>query len=141
VGGFLLDANVLIALVWPRHEFHGKVGTWFARHSRAGWSTCPFTQAAFVRILCNPAFSSDALTPGNAIRLLEANINLPHHQFWPDSLDIPKALHSIGVRLNGHQQVTDAYLLAIASHHRGRLATLDRAIPVWAGKAAVEVVE
>ncbi len=26
----------------------------------------------------------------------------------------------------GHQQVTDAYLLALAIHHKGRLATLDR---------------
>lgn len=141
MAGYLLDANVLIALAWPKHQFHGKVGTWFARHSRAGWSTCPFTQAAFVRILCNPAFSSDALTPENALRLLEANINLPSHQFWPDSLDVPSALDSIQGRLTGHQQVTDAYLLALASHHRGKLATLDKAIPAWAGNAVVEVVE
>ena len=53
---FLLDANLLIALAWPEHEAHNRAGSWFARHSRSGWATCPFTQAAFVRILSNPAF-------------------------------------------------------------------------------------
>jgi hypothetical protein len=31
-------------------------------------------------------------------------------------------------RLAGHQQVTDAYLLGLAVHKKGKLATMDRAI-------------
>jgi predicted nucleic acid-binding protein len=27
----------------------------------------------------------------------------------------------------GHQQITDAYLLGLAIHHKGKLVTLDRA--------------
>jgi predicted nucleic acid-binding protein len=29
----------------------------------------------------------------------------------------------------GHRQVTDAYLLGLAIHHKGRLVTLDRGVP------------
>jgi len=141
VGAFLLDANVLIALAWPEHEFHEKAGRWFAAHSRTGWATCPFTQAAFVRTLSNPAFSPDALTPENALRVLESNLLLPTHQFWADSLSVPDALKRIEGRLTGHRQITDAYLLGLAIHHRGRLVTFDRGIRTLGARTAVEVIE
>lgn len=32
--------------------------------------------------------------------------------------------------LHGHRQVTDAYLLALATTNRGRFATLDQSIPI-----------
>ena len=136
---FLLDANVLIALAWPEHEFHEKVGRWFMRHSRAGWATCPFTQAAFVRVLSNPAFSSEALTPENALRVLESNLLLPGHHFWANSISVPDGIRIIGARLTGHRQITDAYLLALALHHKGKLATLDKGIAAWAD-GAVELI-
>jgi len=141
VAVFLLDANVLIALAWPEHEFHEKVGRWFMRHSRAGWATCPFTQAAFVRVLSNPAFSSDALTPENALRVLESNLLLPGHHFWTNSISVPDGIRNSGARLTGHRQITDAYLLGLAIHHKGKLATLDKGIGAWGTGAAVEVIE
>jgi uncharacterized protein len=140
VGAFLLDANVLIALAWPEHVCHKTVGRWFVRHSAAGWATCPFTQAAFVRMLSNPAFSVNALTPENALRVLESNLLLPGHHFWTDSISVPEALRAIDGRFRGHQQVTDAYLLGLAIHHKGRVATLDRAIRAWGNESTVEVI-
>lgn len=137
---FLLDSNVLIALAWPAHEFHHKVGRWFARHSGAGWATCPFTQAAFVRILSNPAFSINALTPTNALCVLEANLKLPGHQFWPDSIPVVEAMKNVEARLTGHRQITDAYLVSLAVRNRGKLATLDEGIGAWGSQAAVEVI-
>ena len=125
---FLLDANLLIALAWPEHEAHNRAGSWFARHSRSGWATCPFTQAAFLRILSNPAFSPRALSPQNAIAVLAANLKLPGHRFWTDSLSIADALERFGKRIIGHRQITDAYLLALSIHQKGRLATLDESI-------------
>jgi uncharacterized protein len=35
--------------------------------------------------------------------------------------------------LQGHRQITDAYLLGLAIHNRGKLATLDRGILQLAG--------
>lgn len=138
---FLLDANVLIALAWPEHVSHEKVGRWFARHSVGGWATCPFTQAAFVRVLSNPAFSVAALTPENALQVLESNLGLPGHHFWEDSISVPEALRSIEGRLKGHRQIRDAYLVGLAIRHKGRLATLDKGTRALGGLAAVEIIE
>lgn len=141
MGPFLLDVNVLLALAWPKHEFHNQVGRWFVRHSRGGWATCPFTQAAFVRILCNPTFSANALTPANALLVLETNLNLAGHHFWPDSIPVVDALKKIKQRFTGHRQITDAYLVSLAAHHRGKLATFDKGVREWGIEGAVEVIE
>ena len=96
--GYLLDTNLLIALLWPSHEHHKLAVEWFTRHRGKGWATCPMTEAGFVRIVSNPAFSRAG------------------------------AVAFAGVRLMGHQQVTDAYLLGLASSRGGVLATLDKRI-------------
>jgi predicted nucleic acid-binding protein len=43
-------------------------------------------------------------------------------------------------RLTGHQQVSDAYLVALAVRHGGKLATFDARIAQLVGTAAVEVI-
>src|SRR5439155_315825 len=83
---YLLDANVLIALAWPGHAFHERVQRWFGRNSAAGWATCPFTQAAFVQIVSNPAFSDRSPTPLEAMESLAITLKHPHHQCWPAAL-------------------------------------------------------
>jgi len=137
----LLDVNVLVALIWPAHEFHAKVQAWFARNSRRGWATCPLTQAGFVRVVSNPAFSPDAVTPQEALTVLSANLKHRSHQFWADAITVAEAAARFRGRITGHQQVTDAYLLGLAVHHRGKLATLDRRLmallPEGAGEDAV----
>jgi toxin-antitoxin system PIN domain toxin len=125
---FLLDVNVLIALMWPAHEGHTEVQSWFRQKSGEGWATCPFTQAAFVRIISNPAFSRDAVTPQEAMKILGTNVKHTSHRFWADEISFVQAAAPFAQRLEGHQQVTDAYLLGLAMHKRGRLATMDRGI-------------
>ena len=90
--GFLLDVNVLIAMAWPTHRDHQKVHEWLARHARDGWATCPLTETSFVRILSNPAFSANALTPTDALTLLKANLAHPAHRFWADEVSIIDSL-------------------------------------------------
>lgn len=124
----LLDVNVLVAMAWPTHEAHGKVLNWLREHAREGWATCPVTQIAFVRLLSNPQFSPDALRPEEALTLLEANLAHPAHRFWPDAISFAEAIRSFEGKLQGHRQVTDAYLLGLTLHHKGRLVTLDRGI-------------
>jgi len=126
--GYLLDTNVLIALLWPSHAQHDLAVRWFARRRSQGWATCPLTEAGFVRIVSNPAFSRDAVTPREAAAVLAANTAAKDHSFWPDELPFTGAVAFTGSRLIGHQQVTDAYLLGLALHRGGVLATLDQRI-------------
>ena len=123
----LLDLNILAALLWPSHEHHENAHRWFAARGKAPWATCPLTQLGFVRLASNPAFSRDALTPLQAVALLSDNLEDSRHEFWPDSLQVPKAI-DVGIELHGHKQVTDAYLLSLADRHKGVLATFDRGI-------------
>jgi hypothetical protein len=141
VGPFLLDVNVLVALAWPDHEFHDRAGLWFASHQRHGWATCALTQTAFVGILSNPSFSSDALTPRNAMHVLETNLSVPGHQFWKETIPLAAAIRNCAARITGHQQIADAYLAGLAVHHRGKLATLDKGIKAWVAAGAVEIIE
>lgn len=126
--GYLLDTNFLIALLWPSHERHGLAVRWFDRHRSKGWATCPFTQAGFVRIVSNPAFSRDAVTPREATQILVANSTAKDCLFWKDALPFADTVAFAGVRLIGHQQVTDAYLLGLAIRQGGMLVTLDKRI-------------
>lgn len=126
--GYLLDTNLLIALFWPAHAKHETAIKWFARHRSKGWATCPFTQAGFVRIVSNPAFSRDAVHPREAIQVLAANLRADDHVFWADNLAVPAAVSFAEARLVGHRQITDAYLLGLALSRDGALATLDRGI-------------
>jgi len=79
---FLLDVNVLIALAWKGHPDRRVAQGWFASNNKAGWATCPFTEAAFVRIISNPAFSPEAVLPLEALSLLTANLAGCRPAFW-----------------------------------------------------------
>lgn len=143
--GYLLDTNLLIALLWPSHEKHDLALKWFTRHRAKGWATCPFTQAGFIRIVSNPAFSRDAVQPREAMHVLSSNTAAKDHRFWPDDVPFAEVAAFAGIRLIGHQQVTDAYLLGLAIRRDGLLATLDEGIaaltePKSAERKALETV-
>ena len=122
---YLLDVNLLIALLWPAHEAHGRAQRWFAQSAQQGWATCAITQAGFVRIVSNPAFSRQAASPRDALLILTKSLEHPAHRFWSEDIGVPDALAYCEARLLGYQQVTDAYLLGLCIHKKGRLATLD----------------
>jgi uncharacterized protein len=96
--------------------------------SKHGWATCPLTEAGFVRITSNPAFSSDALATQEALDLLSMNLGTRSHRFCPDDISLADAVKALPVSLSGHRQVSDAYLLSLASHHGGKLATLGHSL-------------
>jgi toxin-antitoxin system PIN domain toxin len=124
----LLDVNVLLALFSQEHSNHVAAQRWFKEHEKKGWASCPFTQAAFVRLVSNPSFSRNAASPIEAVSLLEENTQTPYHEFWADNIPYAEAVAPFGLTLSGHQQITDAYLLGLAMHRKGRLATFDRSI-------------
>lgn len=123
----LLDVNVLVALAWPTHIHHHAAHRWFDQNQSNGWATCPLTQCGFVRVSSNTNVIREAVEPLEALALLQQIVTLNGHTFWPDALPIiDKQVPT--VLLTGHRQVTDAYLLGLAIHNQGKLATLDRGI-------------
>ena len=137
----LLDINILTALLWPAHEHHEVAHAWFGGRADASWATCSLTQLGLVRIVSNPAFSRDALSPVDALALLGENLTHPGHEFWTDSLQVPMAVRSMEARLQGYKQLTDAYLLALAHRRKGVLATFDRGLRSLAGDAFLGSLE
>ena len=124
----LLDTNLLIALAWPHHVHHGKAHEWFHGSGRKAWATCPLTQIAFIRISSNPKIIADAVSPREALDVLKKIVEVPGHHFWRDTVAPANAKVFASTALVGHRQVTDAYLLALAQHHKGKLATFDHGI-------------
>jgi uncharacterized protein len=125
---FLLDANALIALGWPPHEHHAPMLAWFKRHAAQGWATTAMTQAAFVRIVSQPAFSSHVITVAQVAEQLLRNTAHPKHRLLPMDFGFEEVLGCCTGGLYGHRQITDAYLLTTAARHRCRLVTFDTGI-------------
>ena len=128
MSGYLLDVNVLIALTWPTHVHHRVARAWFERTGQASWATCPISQLGFVRVSSNPAAIRDAVRPREAVAMLERLTAMRGHQFWADEVSVALAGPFESLSLVGHRQVTDAYLVALARHHGGKVATLDRGV-------------
>jgi toxin-antitoxin system PIN domain toxin len=125
---YLLDVNVLVALMWPTHGFYAAAQEWAAAKGRHAWATCPMTESGFIRIASNPAFSRDALTPEQARLVLRDSMKDARHRFWPDAISYVDAVMLFNSKLVGHKQITDAYLLGLAIHNGGKLTTFDRSI-------------
>lgn len=121
----LLDTNVLIALAWPQHVHHAQTHVWFSKVAHTAWASCPLTQLGFIRISSNPKIIKEAVSPRDALAMLVKIIALPGHHFWKDVPAPAEATLFSSTTLVGHRQVTDAYLLTLAQHYKGKLATLD----------------
>ena len=120
----LADGNLLIALVVVDHVHHDRAVEWFATEEPT-LETCPITEGTLLRFLMREGGSASA-----AIGVLDAIRAAPWHRFWAD--DIPYEAAQLGGVI-GHRQVTDAYLVALARHHGGRVATLDKGLAALHG--------
>ena len=123
---YLADGNVLIALTVVDHVHHDSTVEWFER-SEPELATCPITQGTLLRFLIRQGHPA-----ADASAVLEALRSQEWHTFWPDDLPYD-ASHLVGVI--GHRQVTDAYLVALARHHQGRVVTLDEGLAALHGDA------
>jgi uncharacterized protein len=125
---YLLDVNVLIALIDPAHVQHDRAHDWFGRSGRKAWATCPLTQNGVLRIVGHPRYPNTPGTPAAVAELMTRLLALPEHEFWPDDVTLLDGHRVDGTRLLDPAQVTDTYLLALAAAHRGQLATFDRSL-------------
>jgi uncharacterized protein len=123
---FLLDVNVLIALVDSMHIQHDAAHDWFARQGHKSWATCPLTENGLLRIVGHARYPNSPGGPHAVMPLLAALRALPGHVFWPDDISLLDTERIDATRMLSSSQVTDSYLLALASAHQGQLASLDR---------------
>ena len=123
----LLDTNALVALAWPNHQFHGLVVTRLEREPVAPWATCTLTQLGFVRLSSNPSVVGRRKTPAESVAMLAALTQDGQHRYLELLPSLPSVRDHFH-RLMGHNQVTDAYLLALAATNGAILLTLDRRI-------------
>jgi hypothetical protein len=122
---FLIDINVLIALIDPAHIQHDRAHEWFAASGKKAWATCPLTENGVLRIVGHARYPNSPATPAVVAELLTALCRLPGHDFWPDDITLLDPGRVDGSRLLDSAQVTDSYLLALARAHGGQLATFD----------------
>lgn len=141
---FLLDVNVIIALIDEAHVSHDAAQRWFNSAKAEHWATCPIIENGVVRIVSNPRYSN---SPGSPVIVADVLSRLRHsrrHHFWPDNISLLDPLHVAVDRLLGHVHVTDSYLLALAASHGGMLATFDKRLSTASaicGKRGLYIIE
>ena len=122
---YLLDVNVLIALVDPAHVQHEQAHVWFARTGKKSFATCPITENGLLRIVGHPKYPNSPGPPSEVMPALTAIRALAGHCLWAEKISIADESCISAARLSSHARVTDVYLLALAKSHGGRLATMD----------------
>ena|ERR1035437_8031039 len=140
----LLDVNLLLILHDPLHPHYDLVSQWFARRADEPFATCPITQSGLLRLLIRGVPGLAPYGMQEARDALSHLILQPGHVYWPDDPSYLDATRILFARMQGHRQITDAYLLGLAIHNKGKLATLDRGIRQLAGRefaASVEIIE
>ena len=121
----LLDVNVIIALLDSGHVMHTSACTGLELNLDQSWATCTLTQTCVVRIMAQPSYPNTQPAQQVAARLAEA-CNHPSHAFWPQQISPLQEGLIRWERILGPRQITDAYLLALAVAHGGRLVSFDQ---------------
>jgi len=124
----LLDVNVWIALFDDAHQFSARANAWLDTPGLQ-IATCPLVENGVIRVMSLPSYGRRGGLPIHRVRerLRQACAALDH-AFWPDDISLRDDAHANFDRVQGHNQITDLYLLALAVHHGGCLASFDQAI-------------
>ena len=87
------------------------------------------TQLGCARILALPSTSLGEFDVASATSLVERLIADTRHSFWVSDIQVTHPLFADSLpHIQGHNQLTDRYLLALAAAHDGVLATFDRSL-------------
>ncbi len=139
---WLLDVNVLLALLDPVHPHHAPAHAWFVE-TRTSWASCAITQNGALRIMSHPRYGNAVATTAIAAVLVGDLCSQPGHVYWPSGLSLLDSALIDHSRLLASEQVTDTYLLALAVQNGGKLATFDKKLitsAVRGGEAAKFVI-
>jgi toxin-antitoxin system PIN domain toxin len=128
---YLLDVNVLVALLDEGHEHHRRSTAWFDTPGLQ-WAICPFTEAGVLRYMTRR--TTGDVTMLEATTMLARLAQEPGYHYQPISANWHTLCGPFFKRLFGHNQITDAYLLGLAIYHGLILVTFDKTILHLAGE-------
>ena len=130
-----IDDDVLFALNDEGHIHHLTASRWLAQHMHLGWASCPLTQNGMLRIMSQASYKN---VQGLSVLFekLRNETSQPYDVFWPNDISLLDQAFIDADKLLSPRQLTDAYLLALAVKHGGRLITLDKRIPLNSVKGA-----
>jgi predicted nucleic acid-binding protein len=124
---YLLDANVLIALGYTRHQSHRQVGAWVSELRATGganFATCAITELAFVRVGAQAGYYVDVAMAKKALHVLKTT-KTATFRILEDDL----GADALPAWAKTPNRTTDGHLLELAACHGVKLATLDKGIP------------
>jgi uncharacterized protein len=122
---YLLDVNVLVALGFQQHEFHGRVAQWVKKESPLHFATCAITELGFVRVLAQAPSYGLVVSQARALLSQLKASDFLHWIFISDNRDISH----LPAWVKSAAQITDGHLAELARANGALLATLDRKIP------------
>jgi predicted nucleic acid-binding protein len=134
---YLLDVNVVLALLDQAHVHNQVVEKWFDTPDLQ-WALCAFTEAGVVQYFTRPKTGDVSME--QATSMLASLKQQPGYHFQPILADWQTLTAPFSKRLHGYRQVTDAYLLGLAVSEGLTLATFDKAILHMAGEHSQHVL-
>jgi toxin-antitoxin system PIN domain toxin len=125
---YLLDVNVWVALFDDAHS-HSHIANEFIAKRGLKIATCPLIENAVVRVMNVPNYGRTGAVGLTVVRdQLQLACSKLNHEFWADDVSLRDAKRFDFAKLHGHNQITDAYLLALAVAHKGALVTFDQRV-------------
>ncbi len=125
---FLLDVNVLIALVDDNHVHRDEVLDWHSRMQKHTMLTCPITENGVIRILTHSKYPGGPILPAEVMGALAQLKTIGTWKFIADDVSLCDTKIFRIDKLVRSSQITDTYLIGLAQFHGARLATQDRSI-------------
>jgi uncharacterized protein len=133
----LLDVAVSGALLDDAHRFSAPVNAFIAT-PRVRIATGPITENGVTRVMSFPSHGRRGGLPIHAGRLeLQQACTELDHAVWPDEVSLRDDGRVAFSRVQGHNQVTNMYLLALAVSRGGCLATFDQGVALSSVRGAL----
>ena len=132
----LLDVNVWVALFDDAHQFAERANAFIVPRG-VKIATCPLVENGVIRVMSLASYGRGGGLPMQLVRQrLRDACNALDHEFWPDDITLRDDERVDFSRVQGHNQITDLYLLALAVRNAGRLVTFDQAIALSSVRGA-----
>jgi len=128
---YLLDVNVVVALLSEIHIHNQLVTAWFSTPGLR-FAICAFAESGYLRLVTGPR--PGRVDMAEATALLNQLTLHPGYRYLPITADWQTLCSPFFARLYGTNQVTDAYLLGLAVRDGLILVTMDKGILHLAGK-------